>query len=290
MRVTLFSKFDMMKHHMNNIQQRTVEQRNQIATGKRFENISEDPVRANQVMIIKNSMGKIEQLQKNINDAESFLKTSESTLGTTIDVLQNAREQGLKAKNDTFSTEDKNTFADMVEQNIQQVLTLSNTKYLGKHLFSGEKTQTNSFSYDGLTATYQGDLDVPKMKVSPSMEMEISENGQEAFQSVFDSLIALRDEIRTGTNADIQNAIEQLDVATNKVTDTRSGLGVKMTSLEMLNEGYESEKLGLETKRTNIEEVDFTKIMMEYANTERIYQGMLASSNKMFQNSLINYI
>lgn len=290
MRVSSFESFDMMKYNLNQIQQKQVRLQNQNATGKSFLNLSESPILANQSLIIKSSLNQIDQYTKNVNDAESFLSAVESNLGTVVDIVQQAKEQGLKAANGTYSQENRDSFASLLNQNIEQIVSVANAKFLGKQLFAGEKTQTTPFVFDGTTVTYNGNLDVPSIKVSPNLDVKISENGEEAFRHIFDAMIQLRDDVKAGNIADIETAIAGIDASLGKVIDFRSDIGVRMESMEMYKKNYEAEKLGLEVKQGDVEDVDFTKTMMDYAQTQRIQQGILATTQKMFSISLLNYI
>ena len=65
--------------------QRTQEE---LATGKRVLNPSDDPVAASQIMTIRSELSRIETLQKNANHGYSELSIAESTLGGVQDALQ----------------------------------------------------------------------------------------------------------------------------------------------------------------------------------------------------------
>ena len=230
------------------------------------------------------------QFQKNISDAKGFLDTVESNLGTAVNVIQQAREDGLKASNGTYSSQDKQSMAGSVDEAINQIVTIANSQYLGKFLFSGEKTQTASFTYDGTTATYNGDNNVPQIKVTPSYSVDTTVLGDKTFSNVLNSLINLRNQIQTGTSTDIDNAIGSLDTATNDVVNARSNVGVQSDSLNTLKSNYDEQSVGLETQRSLAEDVDMTKAMTEHANTQIIYQSILATTAKMYSVSLLDYM
>lgn len=290
MRISSFDQFNVMKFQLNQVQQDLLKLQNQNATGKQFQKLSEAPIRANQSLIIKNSLNQVEQYMKNVQDANTFLTSVETNLGTVVSVMQQSREKGLQASNATFSEADKKTFAQVIDQNIEQIVSIANVKFLGKQVFAGEKTQTTPFTFDGTTVTYHGDNNVPSIHISPNATISVSENGETAFRGVFDSLIALRDQILTGNTEDIENAIAGLDVALNETIDLRSEIGVRMESMEIYKANYEAQKVTLEMKKGDVEDVDMTETIMEYAQAQMVQQGILAVTNKMFSVSLLNYI
>lgn len=290
MRVSMFEQFNMMKFNLGRVQSEQVKLQIKNATGMDYQKLSEEPIKANQALIVRNSLNQVEQYQKNVNDARSFLESVESTLGTAVDILQQTREQALKAANGTLNDKDKETLASVIDQNIEQVVALANTKFLGKQLFAGEKTQTIPFVFDGSAVTYNGDSNVPKIKVSPNYEVEVANDGETVFKSIFEEMIKLRDEIKQGNNNDVETMLSSFDSAMNNFVDYRSDIGVRMQSMDMYKKNYELESTNLKTKKGEVEDADLTETIMEYAHTQQVHQGIIAVTNKMFDISLLKYM
>lgn len=290
MRVSMYQKFDMTLFNINQIQQKEANLVNQISTGKEFQNLSESPIKANQSLLIRNSLNQVDQYAKNVADAAGTLSAVESNMASVMDILQQAREQGLKASSSTYSQENRESLAKILNQNIEQMVSISNSKHLGKQLFSGEQTQTKSFDFDGTAVTYNGDANAPTISISPNSSIKVTENGQTIFGGAFEALIRLRDDIQSGNIPDIQTAIANLDGEMDKFIDTRAEIGVRIESMEMYKGSYAADKVSLQTQQVAVEEVDFTEKFMEYANMQRIHQGILATTQKMYSISLLNYM
>lgn len=286
----MYQKFDMTLFNINQIQKKEANLVSQISTGKEFQNLSESPIKANKSLIIRNSLNQVDQYSKNVGDAAGTLSAVESNMASAMDIMQQAREQGLKASSSTYSQENRQSLAKILNENIEQMVTISNNKYLGKQLFSGEQTQTKSFDFDGTAVTYNGDTNVPTISISPNSNVKVTENGQNVFGGAFNALIKLRDDIQSGNIPDIETAIANLDVEMDKFVDLRAEVGVRMESMEMYKGSYAADKLSLQTQQVEVEEVDFTEKFMEYSNTQRIHQGILATTQKMFSISLLNYM
>lgn len=290
MRVSSFEQFDMMKFNLSQVQLRQNQLQNQAASGKAFSSLSESPIRANQSLIVKNSLNQVEQYTKNVNDANSYLSAVESNLGSVEQVLMQARDQGLKAANGTFNQENLSTFASILNQNIEQIISVSNAKFLGKQLFSGEKTQTVPFTFDGTTATYHGDTNSPTIRVSPNAEIEVSKNGEDTFRDVLQAMVQLRDDVQSGNVTNIETAIAGLDVAMGKFTDLRAEIGVRMESMDMYKSNYEAETVNLKIKRGEAEDADLAQTIIDYSYTKTIQQAILSTTQKMMSISLLNYM
>jgi flagellar hook-associated protein 3 FlgL len=289
-RVSSNENFEKMTYKINLLQSKMAEQQLQMSTGKSFEKISDAPLKANQSLLIKSSYDRVSQFQKNINDAKGFLNVVDTTFGSVVDVLQDVKQKAILASNGTYSAEDRQTFADTVENAITHVVDLSNTQFLGKYIFSGEKTKTEAFTYDGVTATYQGDTTDLSINTSNSSNVKVSETGDVAFQGVLDSLINLRDQILSNNTTNIENATGQLDIALNQTIDLRSNVGTRLNALDTLNEIYENTKTNLDTRKEEVEGVDYVKIISDFANTQRMYQGTIQANVKVMDTSILNYI
>lgn len=289
-RVTNFDVNQVVTQKLLQTQSSLAEKQLEISSGKAFQKTSDDPIRANKSMLLKASENRIDQYLNNIDDAESFLKKVEGVLGNTIDVLQLTREAALQAKNDTTNKLDRNTLADTVEQQIKQVVALANTKHLDKYIFSGEKTKTESFTYNGTSATYNGDSGQLKIEVSNRLDMDITKPGDAIFTNLINNMINLRDQIRTGTNTDIETALQNFDGTMNQVVEQRADFGIKVDSLENLKNSYEQTKLNVGIQKSDNEDIDLTKVITEYTRIQQIYQATIQSTVKMKDLSLVNYL
>jgi flagellar hook-associated protein 3 FlgL len=290
MRISGFEIFGLTNKYIGSIQSEIAEKQIQMSSGKQFSRVSDDPARVNKSFLINNAKNQIDQYQRNISDVQIINGVVDTALGSTIDALQIARETGLKAATGTYSNSDKQVFADTIEDLIQQIVSLANSENSGRFIFSGEKSDQPTFTYNGVAATYNGDGNVVKVNVSSQSNMDTAPLGNAAFQQTLNTLITLRDEIRSGSEPTISAALGQLDASLDQVTEIRSNFGVKSNTMDTLNTAYEQRKTNLDTQKTLVEDVDFTKVVSELSLLQYQYQGSVQASLKMLQNSILNYI
>lgn len=127
---------------------------NQAATGKKLTTPSEDPTGATKVLTNRTEAKNLEQFDKNIFFAKSFMDTTESTLSQLGESLIRAKELALQAASDTIGESQRQMIGSEVEQIYNSVLEMSNRRMGERYLFGGYKTQTLPFNRDG---EYQGD-------------------------------------------------------------------------------------------------------------------------------------
>src|SRR5690554_3639497 len=73
----------------------------QIATGKRINKPSDDPVGISYAMRYRSELASNEQYQGNVDSAISWLENTDTTLGQVGDALHRLRELTVKAANGT---------------------------------------------------------------------------------------------------------------------------------------------------------------------------------------------
>lgn len=290
MRVSSYENYDKTIYSINLLQQTMAQRQEQISTGKAFQTMSEDPIRANQLSLVTKSYDRITQYQKNISDAKAYLSQVEGAMGSTVNVLQDTRAKALLAKNGTVSAQDRATYVADIENNIQQVVNLANSQFLGKYVFSGQQTQTVPFSYAGGAVTYNGDNNSLDFRISNTSSVTISEPGSNTFEGVINSMITLRDQIATGDGVQISTALGNFDTEMNKVVDLRSNIGTRMSAADALNEVYQNSKTNLDVQKESVGGVDAIEALLEFTKTQSTYQATIQAMVKMNSVSILNYL
>lgn len=290
MRVSNYEQFGKSLYNIQLLQSSMSKKMEQISTGKSINRVSDDPIGMNQKMLVEQSYNRIEQFQRNLNDAKSFVELSESTINSVQNVMMESKDIAVKAANGTYSQSDLDTFVKTIEQNIQQLVGLGNTKQMGKYIYAGENTQTKPFDYDGTTLTYNGDSTETKFQVSTAIDMTVLDPGNKSLEGAINSLIDLRNQVQSGNKTNIENSIQNYDNAFDTVVNFRSELGTRLNSIDALNNIYETSKVNLSSQKEQIEGIDLTKTIMDFQNIQRSYQGSLQASAKVMSLSIMNYL
>lgn len=116
----------------------------QIATGKKVNKPSEDPVVAIRALRLRSDVDQITQyLKKNVPDAISWLKITETSIKTTISVLKDMIEKCEKGASDQLKTEDRQTIIDSLNELYKEIYDTGNADYAGRYIFTGFRTGTS---------------------------------------------------------------------------------------------------------------------------------------------------
>jgi flagellar hook-associated protein 3 FlgL len=120
----------------------------QIATGKRILNTSDDPVGTAKLIQLKSQLAQENQYQSNINDGISFMNVTDTAMSSMYTAMQRVRELALEASSDTMSDSDREAAFEETDQLLREVVSLLNTDYNGSYVFGGSQSQIEPYSVE----------------------------------------------------------------------------------------------------------------------------------------------
>lgn len=171
MRITNNLLIHNMLWNMNNNLVSMNEKQTQLATGKRINKASDDPVGTTRIIKVKSDIVENEQYDDNVRDAQSWLDVSENSLMDTKDILQRVRELAVQGANDTYTDEETDKIAKEIDQLIEELIVNANSTMAGRYLFSGFKTDQPLLNKDG---TYNIDVTSEKTEDFESIAYEVA--------------------------------------------------------------------------------------------------------------------
>ncbi|MCK8067287.1 flagellar hook-associated protein FlgL [Cobetia sp. 1CM21F] len=154
----------------------------QLATGKRVVNPSDDPSAASQAVTISQSQAVNEQFSDSRTTARNNLSIEESALNQVTDTITRVQSLIVQAGNGTLSDSDRDALATELEGSREVLLGLANsTDGNGNYLFGGMSGDTAPFGEDG---SYRGDDEQRQQRVDSSRLMEVNHTGSQIFGGV----------------------------------------------------------------------------------------------------------
>ncbi|MDX2421371.1 MAG: flagellar hook-associated protein FlgL, partial [Amphritea sp.] len=146
----------------DNMQQSQVKLANlqeQITTGKKLVNPSDDPVAAAQVIKLERELAQSEKYEDNIDVTERRLELEDTILSDINIAVDRMRELAVQAGNGVLGDQDRASISSELYQLTDYVAGLMNTQDSeGEYLFAGSKGSTQPYvaSGDG-SYEYMGD-------------------------------------------------------------------------------------------------------------------------------------
>lgn len=158
----------------------------QISTGKRVNKPSDDPVAAARILKLDQELSRNETYQRNAGLAENRLQQEESTLASSVDIVQRVRELTVQAGNGSLSANDRKSISSEIKERLGQLAEITNTRDAsGEYIFSGFQGTTAAFAKDASGSwVYQGDEGQRVLEIDDGVTVPISDHGKGIYASI----------------------------------------------------------------------------------------------------------
>lgn len=267
MRISTNQIFDQSLAAMLNQQAALSQTQNQISTGKRILNPSDDPAGSVQALNLQRELSLTEQYGANATAATNKLQGEESALKSAADILQRVRELAVQGLNDTNTQEDRKAIAVEINQLNQQLFSLANTRDSnGDYLFSGFASNTQP--YETIFGSYQGDEGQRNLKVGAGVLVETNDPGSAVFE------VPIANTIIT------DNSLLPSDISLSVVGDSNVG-----SSFDQLVFTFTEDLLTPGVFTVEISDADGNSSTVDYESGVRLNLGDL---NANFPNVSVN--
>lgn len=166
---------------LNNIQKNRTELsklQNQAATMKSINKPSDDPIGSAKALQNRTENKNLEQFDRNILFATSFLENSESTLAQVGEVVVRAKELAMQGASDTNGGLPRSMIAEEISQIARSVVEMSNRRFGDRYIFAGYNTTTQPFTPEG---EYRGDYGQIQIQNHKGQFLPMNLNGAQVF-------------------------------------------------------------------------------------------------------------
>lgn len=111
-----------------------------MATGKKIQVPSDNPIIAARALKLRTSVFESKQYMENVKQAQSWIDVTEQAMNNIGDILDRARELVGQAATGTLKSDDRIAINQELKQLREQLVQEGNVSYAGRYVFSGFKT------------------------------------------------------------------------------------------------------------------------------------------------------
>ncbi|WAT80310.1 flagellar hook-associated protein FlgL [Bacillus safensis] len=273
----------------------------QAQTGKRFTKTSDDPVAAVKSLQYSTALFRNEQYKNNLNEAQNWIDTSETSVTEIIDIMSNIRDKVLDAANGTKQPEDLAAIGVEIGQMKNQIIDAMNTQMLGKFVFNGTNTNvkpvvenadgTYTFNFENYT-----DANAVQANISDGITLNVNSNpisafgGQASGQNVIEMLTDLENSLKNGTFANSDDALGSIDQFKEVMSAERSDLGARSNRVDLVGSRLTSQFEVLKNAKSDNEDVESEKAILDLLQQETVNRAALATTAQVIQPSLVDFL
>ncbi|MBU1169644.1 MAG: flagellar hook-associated protein FlgL [Proteobacteria bacterium] len=189
MRVASNTLYNLSTSRLNRVKYDLLETNTRVATGRKVNTLSDDPVSVAPILNLKSSIASVEQYTVNIATGRQWLEGGETALSSVKDLITEAKVTSISMLNGIVTTEDYTSGARVIEGIREHLLTLANTQVNGQYIFSGTKTNIRSFDPDDpdnpSKMIYQGGDNMFGIKMAEISKIDVGYSGNDVFQTPY---------------------------------------------------------------------------------------------------------
>jgi flagellar hook-associated protein 3 FlgL len=269
----------------------------QLATGKRVNEPSDDPAAAAADVENQSLQGQTDQYLQNTSNLEGLLQTADSALSSVVTALNQAISLGTQGANGDLSASNQQEIAQQV-QNIQsQVVQLANTSYQGSYIFGGTASQAAPFALDATQPSgviYNGNTGVNSVAIAEGRSIQVNIPGSQVFQgaggSVMGALQQLVTALQSGNSASIGTATTQVSSALNYLSQQRVTYDSGISQLNANQSSLQQEQVNLQTQENTLVGADLATAATNLSQAQTAQSATLAALAQIIPQSLLNYL
>lgn len=310
MRVTSNTFPSLLTGQLERLAQRQNRLQSQAATGQRIQLPEDDPTAMRRVLDLQQESVGISQYRSNIQQLQEHSQVTYGFVRSLKGLVDRASEIATLA-DDTKAQEQLDTYADNVEQLLQQGLQYVNALHRGDYLFAG--TRSNVAPYAAaldangqvMSISYAGNSELASAEVAEGVTlstMVLGENSagtgprgmitdSRSGADFFNHLIALRDNLRAGNRAAIAGTnLKELSQDEDNFLHHLGNIGAVQARLEAAESISRTRTQSVEVLVSKEVDADLAQTLVRLSQTQNAYQAALQSGGTILNQSLLDYI
>ncbi|HVU76483.1 MAG TPA: flagellar hook-associated protein FlgL [Gaiellaceae bacterium] len=276
---------------IQNVQAQLTETQNRLSSGKQLTKPSDDPFGTSRALLYRGELAANTQYQSNVNEATSWLNTTDTALGSISDDAARARDLLLQGANGSMSQTDKDAIADELDQLADSIKTAGNTQYAGSYIFSGAKTGTQPFTIGG-TDAYAGDTSTINREIGQGVTVPVNVTGDTVVSPVLAAIRQAAIDLRAGgTPGNLGTTdLNALDAASDNISETRAIVGARQNRMASALSRLQQINVAQSQQLSNTEDADMAQTMIDFSTQSAVYQAALKAGANLIQPSLMNFL
>ena len=148
MRISNRTIYQNINLHLSNLTEELKNIQEQIATGKRINKPSDDPIATTQALRLRKVLSQIDQYGENIEHGSSWLKVTDVALGTIDQLISQTIDIAYQMSVGTGTAAERQSLAPQIQRLLEQCIQIGNTQLNGRYIFSGYQDDSPAFTDD----------------------------------------------------------------------------------------------------------------------------------------------
>lgn len=297
-RVTDAASSARLTRQITTARQRVAVSQEHLASGKRLNRPSDDPVGADTVIRLRTTQAQLERFTNNAAGSKEKLQLGDDVLNQYQEVLDRAQALLTRAASDPTVVEAREPMAIELDGITTRLQQLANTKSGDYFVFGGTRIAAPPFDSNGVlntTATAEVSVQVDPEGTLVATGVTAESFLTDATGSILDALKAASAAIRGTGNATadrttLNGTLDRLQNFASLSNIARTKIGERLNHLEEVTERLSQANLSVEQTAQRIETIDIAEAAVNLTATNTALDAILQASSKFGRRSLLDFL
>lgn len=267
---------------------------NEISSGSRVNSLSDDPVAVGENVLLSSQLNLDDSFSQTESSTVGALQVTDSTLGSVVSQLTQALTLATEGNNGTLNASDLQSIATQLSGIRDEVLSLANTTYLNRYIFSGSQGGTTPYTLNSAvtpnTVTYNGDAVTSYITTPGGQKIQSNVPGSQIFSdptnNVLQTLNNLVADFSSGTaSATAISDTTGLNSALNYVSQQRVIIDNSITQLQTAQSYVQTQGTQITSAQTNLMQADLAQVSTQMSTAETQQAALTQVVNILEKNN-----
>ena len=275
----------------------------QLSTGKRINQASDDPIGAAEAERIRASSAQMAIEERMMSFATGMLNQADGALAGASDALQSIRELLIGAGNGTLQPADRVSIATQVQGMREELLSVANQRDgAGGYVFGGQGSASAPFTpagapgYQPKVGTQQTGLDMSFDTTVDGSKVFLGDGSGAANGSIFSALDTIVGQLNDATidgatlRAGLDTAMGAVDTTLGRVLTARTSAGEQLRVMESRGRLIESGQLQAAARLSDITATDYAAVVSDMQTNQLAVDAAMRTYAQISRLSLFDYL
>lgn len=272
----------------------------QLATGKKINRPSDDPVIAMKGMVYRTNLTEVEQFKRNFSEAYNWIENSDAALDKATQALQRIRELVVQASNDTYEVSQRAAISEEIKQLTEHLASIANTKVGDKYIFNGTDTLKQPVDLSQTPPVVSQNTDEIKIELSKGIYIPVNVNPTKVFNydntakgnGLFSDLEFLNNDLNDATKSgkDISQYLSYIDQHINNLLSARAELGARLNRVELMEARVDEQEVIAHRILSDNEDADIERVITDLKTQESVHRAALGVGARIIQPTLLDFL
>jgi flagellar hook-associated protein 3 FlgL len=300
-RITSLMTTQRVLDNINNVQDQLATTQQQLATGRRISQPSDDPYGASLAIQLNNNLSGLNNYANNVTDGTAWTSAADTAMQNIQSMLQRAQELTVGASNGNQSPTDLASTAAEINQLTDAIKQEANAQYNGQYVFSGTATGTQPYS-SATGDVFQGNTGAVNREIGPNSSLQVNADVSSLLGSgqgtadgkLLDTLRTIAADMASGNSAAVAdlstNQLNNLQGSLNSLEQLQANVGAAQNRLTLASTRIQSLQTSATAALSNDEDVNMASAMTTFSNEQAAFTAALRAGATIVQSSLMDFL